>query len=330
MLSPSVALVTERPDLDQSFEEYTTAEMLEGFVAKEAAPPIYPDKQSGNLGRITLASLLQSPEIKRAPRANYRRGTWTFEPETYQTYERGYEELVDDSEIEFYGSYMAVEAITAVRAKAIVRRDYEIDAAATLFNTTTFTGATLTAAAANKWDNRTAATIRDDVTSARNQVFKNSGLWPNAAIMSMQLFNHAVQADDFTTLVKYSGLDDPKAREVSKRALAQFLNVDKVIVAGQAKNTADEGQTPVVASLWDPTMCLVCRVCEEGDVDYRTPCVARTFCWTGDGASIDGTTESYPDFGARGQVIRVRTWRQVSLRYAELGFLITGCANAGG
>src|SRR5579884_4534295 len=133
MLSPSATLVTERPDLDQSFEEYSTAEMLEGFIAKQAAPPIYPDKQSGNLGRITLASLLQNPEIKRAPRANYRRGTWTFEPETYQCYERGYEEAVDDAEIEFYGSYMAVEALTAVRCKAIVRRDYELDAASTIF-----------------------------------------------------------------------------------------------------------------------------------------------------------------------------------------------------
>ena len=330
MLSPFATLVTERPDLDQSFEEYSSAELLEGFIAKEAAPPIYPDKQYGNVGRITLASLLQSPEIKRAPRTNYRRGSWTFEPETYQCYERGYEELVDDAEVEFYGDYMAVEALTAVRAKAIVRRDYEIDAATTLFNTTTFTGGTLTAAATHQWDSRTTAVIRDDVTAARNQVFKNSGLWPNKVIMSMQLFNHAVQADDFTSLVKYSGLDDPKARQVTKRALAEFLNVDEVLVAGQAKNTADEGQTVSVASLWDPTMCLVCRLCEEGDQDYRTPTLARTFCWTGDGASIDGTTETYPDFAARGEVVRVRTWRQVQIRYVQLGFLITGCASAGG
>lgn len=330
MLSPSQNLVTQRPDLDQSFEEFDMAMMLEGFIAKEAAPPIYVDKQAGNIGRIPLAQLLQTPEITRAPRANYKRGSWTFEPETYATYERGYEELVDDVEVEIYGSYMAVEAMTALRARRIVLQDYEIDAANTLFNTATFTGSSLTVAAANMWSARASATPRDDVTNARNQVFKNSGVWPNTVIMSRQLFNHLVNTDDITNLIKYSGRDPMKARQVTEAAIAEAFNVDRVLVAGQAKNTADEGQTAAIASLWDPTMALVCKLCPAESQDYREVTVARTFAWGGDGATIDGTSESYPDFAARGEVIRVRTWRQVSLRYAEVGFLITGLAPAGG
>lgn len=330
MLSPSSQLVTQRPDLDQSFLEYELEGMLEGFIAKRAAPPIYLNKQAGNLGRIPLAQLLQRPEISRAPRANYKRGSWTFLPEVYGTYERGYEELVDGVEVEIYGSYMSVEAMTALRAKRIVRQDYEIDCASTMFNTGTFTGASLTAAATNQWSSRATATPRDDVTNARNQVFKNSGMWPNAIILSRQLFNHLVNTDDLTTLIKYSGHDDPKARKFTEAAVAEALNVDELIIAGQAENTADEGQTATISSIWDPTMALVCKLCPEEDQDYRTPTLTRTFGWDGDGATIDGTSESYPDFAARGEVIRVRTWRQVSLRYVELGFLLTNLAPAGG
>lgn len=330
MLSPSATLVTQRPDLDQSFMEYELSGMLDGFIAKRAAPPIYVEKQAGNLGRIPVAQLLQTPELSRAPRSNYKRGNWTFLPETYSCYERGYEELVDDVEVEIYGSYMAVEAMTALRAKRIVLQDYEIDAASTLFNTGSFTGASLTVAATNQWSSRTTATPRDDVTNARNQVFKNSGMWPNAIIMSRQVFNHLVNTDDITNLIKYSGRDPMKAREVTEAAIAEALNVDEVIVAGQAQNTADENQTAAISSIWNPTMALVCRVCPAESQDYREPTVARTFAWGGDGATIEGTTESYPDFAARGEVVRVRTWRQVSLRYPELGFLLTNLAPAGG
>lgn len=330
MLSPSQQLVTQRPDLDQSFMEFPLASMLEGFIAREAAPVIDVARQAGNVGRIPVAQLLQTPDLGRAPRSGYRRGTYTFQPETYATYERGYEEVVDETEVEMYGNYFAVEMMTALRARRIVLQDYEIDVAGALFNTTTFTGATLTEAPANMWSARSTATPRDDVTFARNKVFTNSGVWPNAMILSEQLFNHLIMTDDLTNLIKYSGKDDPKARAITKAAVAEALNLDRILVAGQAKNTADEGQTASISSVWDPTMALVCRLCEADNEDYREVTVSRTFHWGGAGSTIDGTSESYPDPEVNGEVIRVRTQRQVSLRYVEVGFLLTGLAPAGG
>lgn len=329
MLSPSSNLVTQRPDLDQSFMEYALSGMLEGFVAKRCAPPIYVDKQAGNLGRISIDQLLMTPNIERAQRAGYKRGSWTFKPETYATYERGYEEVVDEVEVEIYGGYMAVEAMTMLRAKRIVLQDYEIDVASTIFNTSSFTG-NQTFAPSAMWSARATATPRDDITTARNNVFKASGMWPNALIISEQLFNHLLMTDDITTLIKYSGKDDPKARKITRAALAEALNLDEIIVAGQAQNTADQGQTAALSSIWNPTMAMVCVLCPEESQDYREPSLTRTFAWGGDGASIDGTTESYPDYVVRGEVVRVRTWRQVSLRDANFGCLLTGLAPSGG
>lgn len=330
-LSPSTALVTQRPDLDQSFMEFPLASMTEGFIAREAAPVIDVAKQAGNVGRIPVAQLLQTPEINRAPRSDYKRGQFTFTTDTYSTTERGYEEVVDEQEVEMYGSYMAVEMMTALRARRIVLQDYELEVAAALFNTTTFaSGQSLSGAGAHQWDSRANATPRDDVTAAKNQVFKNSGFWPNTAIMSAQLFNHLVVTDDLTNLIKYSGKDDPKARNITKAAVAEALNLDRILIAGQAQNTADEGQSATIASIWDPTMCLICRTVEPDNEDYREVCVARTFHWAAAGSTIDGTTESYPDPRVRGEVIRVRTQRQVKVLYVEAGYLLTTLASAGG
>ena len=324
MPSPSAQLVTLRPDLSQSFMQFDMALAREGFIALDVCPVIDVKEQSGNYGIIPVEQLLQTPDTKRAPRSGYKRGNVTFKPSTYNTIEYGWEEPVDENEVKMYGNYFNVELMNALRAYRFIIQGLEIDVAATFFNTTTFTGA-LTGAAATHWSTRATATPRDDIETACQAVFSNSGMWPNVAIMSRSLFRQCIRTDDITGLIKYSGLSDPRPENITPQALAQALNLERIIVAGQAKNTADEGQAASLSSIWDKTMCFVGRIADPDSEDFREPTVARIFHWAEDGSSIGGTAESYPDPKIRAEIIRVRQQRQVQLLYANAGYLITGC-----
>lgn len=324
MPSPSASLVTLRPDLSQAFMQFDLMMGRQGFIAQEVAPVIDVAEPFGNFGIIPVGQLLQNPQTERSVRSAYQRGAFTFQPSTYQTVEHGWEEPVDEREAKMYGSYFNVELMCALRAYRFILQGFEQEAAGVYFNTGTFTGA-MTGAAAHLWSARTTATPRDDVETACQAVFANSGMWPNGIIMSRSLFRECIRTDDVTGLIKYSGLQDPRMSEISAAALAQVFNVERIYVANQAQNTADEGQTASLSSIWDKTMCFVGVFADPNSEDFREPCVARTFHYAEDGSSIDVTMESYPDYRVRAEIIRARQQRQVKLLYPQAGYLITGC-----
>jgi len=297
----------------------------EGFIATRVCPVMEVLEAAGNYGIIPVEQLLLSPDTKRSPRSGYKRGTFTFKPDTYTTQEYGWEEPVDEAETNLYGNYFNVELMSALRAYRIIAQGLEIDVAAAYFNTTTFTGA-LTGAASAHWSDRVNAKPRDDIEVACQAVFANCGMWPNVAIMSRSAFRYARRTDDITGLIKYSGLSDPRPEKITAQALAEALDIERIEVAGQAQNTADEGQAASLSSIWDKTMCFVGRIADPDSEDMREPSVTRLFHWSGDGSSMQegGTVESYPDPKVRAEVVRARQQRQVKLLYSTSGYLITG------
>ena len=86
--------------------------------------------------------------------------------------------------------------------------------------------------------------------------------------------------------------------------LAAAFGVDKVIVAGAPKNTANSGQSASIDWVWSSSYVSVVRI--PVTEDFREPCFGRTFHWGVDGSSIGGTIETYRDETVRGDVVRVR------------------------
>ncbi|HEX5498752.1 MAG TPA: hypothetical protein VFX03_05975 [Thermomicrobiales bacterium] len=292
----------------------------EGFVAREVCPVIDVAEASGNVGIIPVEQLLSSPETRRAPRADYNRTTFTFEPDTYATQEHGIEELVDEKESRMYANYFKAEMVAAMRVYRIIQQALEIEVAALYNNTAVFTN---TAAAAAKWDVKATADPAGDIETACQAVFAASGMWPNVAIIPKQAFRRAIRTDAITGLIKYAGISDPRPENISPQALAQAMNIEKIVVPGQAKNTADEGQVASLASVWDKTKVFVGRICDPDSEDFREVTAARIVHWAGDGSSMDVTMESYPDLRSRAEVIRGRQQRQVKTMYAAVGYIIS-------
>lgn len=321
MASPSTSLATLRPDLAGSLEQFDLAMDRQGFIGQRILPIKDVAKSAGKFGQIPLAQLLQNRETARASGSGYSRGSFTFTDDSFATGEHGAEEPVDDREAELYSDYFDAEQVSTQRAFDVVLRNQEKRISALIFNTTTWTGAPLTTAITTPWSTIATAIPIDDVQNAAKKLWDGSGLMANALIMTWKTWWNLRRCAQIVDLVKYSGLMDPRSGNVTTQAIAQVLDIPNIIVAGSAKNSANEGQAVTIASVWDDDMAMVARLAQTDDI--REPCLGRIFHWGEDGSQPGGTVESYRDETIRGDVIRVRHDIHEKVLYKQMGHLLT-------
>lgn len=324
MPSPTSSLATLRPDLASSLQEFDLAADRAGFIGTRVLPVLDVAKQAGTFGKIPLEQLLLAHETVRAPGSGYPRGKWTFGTATYATEEHGWEEPVDDREAQMYAEYFDAEQVSTQRAYDIVLREMEKRIAALIFNSTTWTGATLTTAVTNEWDSNhiSDAVPVTNVLAAKQKVYDGCGMWPNALIICRKVFNNLRNIDDVTEKIASSGAGAPiSARKITAQQLAEVFDLDYVFVAGGAKNTAMEGQTAALADIWDDEYAMVAKVALTQDP--REPCLGRVFHWSEDGSLIGGQAETYRDETVRGNVVRVRNDTDEIVLYTKCAHLLS-------
>jgi hypothetical protein len=322
MPSPTAALSTLRPDLGASMEEFDLAMDRQGFIAAEVLPVFETMTQSGPFGKIPLEALLANRETARAPGAGYSRSDWKFETDSFACEEHGAEEPVDDREAKMYANYFDAEVVAAARARDVVLRNAEKRAAALIFNTTTWTGSSLTTAVGTAWSTVATAVPITDVNAARQKVWDGCGMWPNALIITRKVCNNIRNCTSVKDAIAASGAGFATTqRRVTLSMLAEVFDLDKIIVAGSAKNTAAEGQNATIASIWSDSYAMVCRVAVTDDI--REPCLGRTFHWGEDGSQIGGLMESYREEQKRSDIIRCRHDVDEKVLYTQMGHLLS-------
>jgi hypothetical protein len=321
MASPTSSLATLRPDLAESFEAIDIEAEKAGYIGMQVFPVIDVASQAGNFGKIPLDQLLQNRDTKRAPGSGYARGNFTFTPASYATEEHGAEEPVDEREARMYAEYFDAELISTRRAMHAVLKNAEQRIADAVFNTTTWTGASLYTDITTPWTTVATATPLVDVDAAVNKVYDNSGLWPNALIINRKVFRTLRNVREIIERIESSGAGSSSlAENITARMLATAFDLDYVIVAGGSKNTADEGQTAAVGQLWSSSYAMVCKIAVSND--FREPCIGRTFHWGGDGSDVEGIIETYREEQSRSDIVRFRHDVDEVLLYKEAGHLL--------
>lgn len=321
MPSPTSSLATQRPDL-ATFLEFDLESEKAGYIATQVFPVIDVQSQAGNFGKIPIEQLLQQRNTKRAPGGGYARGNWTFEPATYATEEHGAEEPVDDREAKMYAEYFVAEQISTMRAFSSVLRNAEQRVADAVFNTTTWTGASLTTAITHEWDDATNCVPLTDVEAAVQKIYDNSGLWANALVINRKVFRNLRNSAQVIDRIESNGAGNAaKASDITAQMLAAAFDLDYIIVAGTSRNGAKEGQAASPTQIWSGEYAMVCRVSTSPDM--RDPCIGRTFHWAQDGSSIGGTVESYRDETKRSDIIRVRHDVDELVLYPQAGHLLS-------
>jgi len=317
----TAATVNLRPDLAASFEFDVEAEK-QGFVGMQVLPVVDVGLQSDNPGRIPLEQLLFNGDTARASGSGYNRGSYKFERWTYATDEHGWEEPVDDRDKKRYQNIFKAEQIAMMRATNVVLRNQEMRTSAAVFSSAVWTGSPLTTAITNEWDDFTNAVPVTDVEAAVRKVYDGSGLWANALVINRKVFRNLRNCAQVIDRVESGGAGDAsKASDITAQMLAKVFDLEYIIVAGNSKNSANEGQAATPAQIWSDEYAMVCRI--SNSADMRDPCIGRTFHWSEDGSSIGGTVEQYRDETVRGDIIRVRHDVDEVIMYPQAGHLLS-------
>ena len=321
MATPSTSLATLRPELAGSFMEFNLAADRAGFVGLQAAPVIEVAKSSGDFGKVVLEQLLQTNNTDRTGKSGYNRGDSTFTKDNFNTSERGWEEPVDDRNSALYREYIDAEQHAANRAFDFVLRDQELRIAALLFNATTYTGATLNTSVTTEWSNFTGALPITDVQTAAQVIWDNTGIYPDTLVINRKVFRNLRQCDAIKESISSSGAGFARrTSDVTVQQLKEVFDLPKILVAGSAKNTADEGLTASLSPIWSDEFAFLCKTADTNDISEA--CVARTFHWGEDGSDIGGQVESYRDETVRADIVRVRQDVHEKILYTGLGHLL--------
>ncbi|HUU94908.1 MAG TPA: hypothetical protein VM487_04145 [Phycisphaerae bacterium] len=321
MPQPTAAPATQRPDIASCFMEYPLLAATKGLIASEVFPVINTMQQAGNFGIIPVEELLKTGTGLRGSDGGYERGSFKFTPSTFSTVEYGFEEVLDRRTVKMYQHYFDAEVVGALRARAKLLKAWEIRVATAVFNTTTWTGSALTTAITHEWDDKVNCTPRANVKAAKLLVLANSGLWPNALIINAKVFENLLDSAEIIDRLKYSGHTDPKPGNITPQALADALNIERVIIAGGVKDTANVNQDATIAQVWSDEYAMICKIADGPD--FQEPGIGRCFHWGGDGSVEGGMVESYYEENKRADIIRVRHDIDEVTLYANAGHLLS-------
>lgn len=333
-----------RPDLAITVEEMDLEMSQEGFVGQRILPVFDVDQQSADAQKIKLETLLENRDDARASDGHYNQASLQFEQWLYATTDRGIEFPIDERRAKIFRRFFDCETVATGMAKDVIKRNKEKRIAAKIMNTTTWaTNETFTAgvpdgvASANtlvagkfqnaastniKWSVYATATPIYDVLLAKQLVWKRTGLWPDAVVISQFLKMHLCQCAQIIDRIKYTR--DPNGMTTAE--LAQALDVAEVIVAGESKNTADAktagaATTRTIAQIWDSTMASVVKIARKTTNPWD-PGIGRTFRYAADGGD-DNRVETYYSNEKRSDVIRVRDDVDEKIMYDAAACLIT-------
>lgn len=303
-----------RLDLGVAFMEHQAD--LKEFIGSKVLPFFRTPKRAATYSAITRETLLQDAAALREARGNYNRVSLGAKDKTFACEEFGLEQVVDDVERALYQSdFDAEDAATKVTARALMLQ-YEKRVAAAVFNTTTWTGASLfTDVSAAPWDTAGSAVI-GAVIAAKEKVRTLTGIVPDSMVIAESQVQNLLK----NTEIKNQFPGAPLITlEMLRSALGSIFGLQKLIVGGAVRNSAIEGQAYVGADVWSDDYTLICKTANEGD-GLDTPCIGRTFLWTQD--SEDLTVEMYREEQSRGDVVRVRHHLDEVIIDASFGHLL--------
>ena len=117
MANPVSRLRTLRPELS-TFEQIDTEMNARGYVGTRLMPAFPVGVAGGTFSVITLKSLLANAnaDTKRTSTGGYNRGDYDFEDRSYLTKENGWEEPIDEREMNMYANFFDLETVATGRA----------------------------------------------------------------------------------------------------------------------------------------------------------------------------------------------------------------------
>lgn len=309
-----------RADLGVAFHEFTTEEMT--FAAELVLPTLDVPFEAAKIGVITRENA-RLVDNKHANGSTFGRVHLTSEEKAYACEDYGLEGQLTDRDRSFYANDYDAEVETVGNVKTQMKIAKEYRAAATLFNTTTWTGADLyTDVSSAPWD-AAASDVKGHVEAAVEKVRKNTGIKADTMLIGPVTYKN-LKANT-AIMAKFSSNPEVLTAAVWARYLAEILDLREVIVADGVYNSAKEGQSADMADVWSDDYALIFKKIRSGNLS--SPGLGRTLRWIGtDGALTNGTVNEivveYREPQTESDIFRVREYVDELIADAYFGHLL--------
>ena len=320
MGSPNIESSVTRPDLkNRVYREWDASGMSNRFVADLVLPQLDVDKKSATVKVITREQYLTRTDDSKAPDGGYHRTGFGAGEVNYDCVARGIEAPVDADSAAEMSSYFNSEREAAEIALFKAKMEHEIRVAALVFNETTFTGYTTSAAIV--WSNATSSTpIADVTTGIQTMQEATGGTRPDSMLISAYGWDKLKECDQITDRLGMASSRDPKIARLD--TVAALLDLKQIVVGDAYYNTAKEGATTSLSRIWDKTYALLFY--SNPSPQLKTPFLGATLHWTGRGSQFNFRFESYYKEEIEANIVRVRRHVVPKVFNAEFGWLISG------
>lgn len=305
--NPSPSIAISRPDVrGVVYRQWDARGQTARFIGDQLFPELRLDAASATIKRIPREEWLKKAIDTLRAEGGYKRGNFRFNDFAISTEEHGLEQPVSaksSAAARIYFDSMAVAAeivlyqgwLAAERARVALAQSTSL-----LPNDS----------AAHRWSDHATATPLDDAKAARQAIEDACGQRPNVVVIPARAFDELILCDQFLDRIG-SVSDDPK--QVTRAAVAALFEVDRVLVPGGLDNSANDGQTAVLTSLWDKTK--VTFACVDPNPSAQGFTAFWGAHWDGDGSEFAWRVEQYWNESDRTDVVRAR--RQVKPQIVE-------------
>ncbi len=313
----TVANSNIRPDLAEVMLPIDVEEQIRGLVGLQIFPVFESETQGGEyFFQPTKSIITNVPDTRRGADGSFPTINGEVSKKSFSCSEHGLSERVEDREQAMYGSFFDCEEMAAQRVVLSNLRKHTERVVAAL------DAANLAEeAAAAVWSNASTAAPIDDIDDASVDMRNTYGIRPNALCMEWEAFIRVRRCAQVLEAV-FGSTNPERADSITPQILAQIFDLREVIISDSQKNSANEGQDAVLATVWDRTKALLFRKSTERNL--RLPQLGRTFHWKRYGSVIGRTFESWYSEERTSAMVRQRMDVDENVCYAPAGTWITG------
>ena len=288
------------------------------YIASSLLPVYGSEREVGRYPKFKVGKgeLLKKESQLRGATGTYNESEEQFEWDSYQTREYGHEKRVDDVVKKQMRDFFDAEMVTAKFCMNKLMLDYEVECAAALYNSSTFTVQATSAAYSEA--NLATMDVPADINAALESLTLN-GEEPNTLVLSLPLYNRIKRSKLLQTYL-YGHLNTTQGgSNITTQIIGEAFGIPNIVIAKKSYDNAIKGKTNVVPVWSNDYMWL-------GDVqggDFMNGGAGRTIIWDADSEGGLFTSDQYRDEARRGDKIRVRSNRTIKIINPNSGRLLS-------
>jgi len=297
--------------VDKILSQFSQKYVNKMYIAEMILPPLTVKEKTGKFAKYGKENLRTYAEIFRAPGTRALTVDYSVSQGTYVCQERALEKRVADEYVNNSDDPYNPKRDAVATLMDNIWVNQENALAATLADTAVITANT-TLAGTDQWSDFTASDPFDDIYTGIDTIRTATSQLPNTAWMSYEVMKTLKQHPDVREQLKYTN-----GGQLSNDAFIDFLkgffNLENVFVGTAIKNTADEGQTDVLASVWGKHFWL-------GYISPRPTLMNATLGYTF--SDVPRMVDTYREEAYVADTVRVRYSYDQNLMDVNLTYLI--------